>query len=69
MRFGRLTESSFESAWAEASARKGWFSRVEAKVVFELAREVAAEQCIVEIGSYCGRATTVLAHSGRAVIA
>ena len=69
MRSERLTESTFESAWAEASARKGWFSRGEARVLFDLAREVEPEHSIVEIGSYAGRATTVLAHSGRDVIA
>ncbi len=69
MMSGRQTETGFESAWAEASAQKGWFSRGEAAALFRLACEIAPEHCIVEIGSYCGRATTVLARSGREVIA
>jgi predicted O-methyltransferase YrrM len=64
-----LTGSAFDTAWAEAGARKGWFSRGEARALFELACEVAPRHSIVEIGSYTGRATTVLAHSGRDVIA
>ncbi|MHC4198964.1 MAG: class I SAM-dependent methyltransferase [Planctomycetota bacterium] len=64
-----MTDTSFEEAWQRASRQKGWFSRGEARALFELACEVAGERCIVEIGSYAGRATTVLAHSGREVIA
>lgn len=64
-----MTGTGFESVWAEASRQKGWFSRGEARALFELACEVAGGQCIVEIGSYAGRATTVLAHAGREVIA
>ena len=64
-----MTESTFDTAWAEASRQKGWFSRGEARALFELACDVPPELCIVEIGSYAGRATTVLAHSGREVIA
>jgi hypothetical protein len=64
-----VTGTGFESVWAEASRQKGWFSRGEARALFELACDVAGGQCIVEVGSYAGRATTVLVHSGREVIA
>ena len=60
--------AAFEAVWDEASSHVGWFSRGEARELFALACEVPEGQVIVEIGSYAGRATVVLAHSGRKVI-
>ena len=62
-------ENNFDAVWDEASRHVGWFSRGEARELFGLARAVPTGQVIVEIGSYAGRATVVLAHSGRRVIA
>jgi len=61
--------TAFDIAWEEASRHVGWFSRGEAREIHALACGVPEGQAIVEIGSYAGRATVVLAHSGRQVIA
>ena len=60
---------TFDVVWTAASAQVGWFSRGEARELFGLACALERDQVIVEIGSYAGRATVVLAHSGRKVIA
>ena len=60
---------TFDTVWTAARAQVGWFSRGEARELYGLACAVPTEQCIVEIGSYAGRATVVLAHSRRNVIA
>jgi predicted O-methyltransferase YrrM len=60
---------TFEEVWAEAGPIRGWLSRGEARILFGLASAVEPGHCVVEIGSYCGRATTVLAGSGRQVVA
>jgi len=59
----------FDRAWDEASRQVGWFSRGEARELYALACGVPEGRVIIEIGSYAGRATVVLAHSGRRVIA
>ncbi len=61
--------ASFEAAWLAASRVKGWFSRGELRAVFEHACAVPRDECIVEIGSYAGRSTVVLARSLRRVYA
>jgi hypothetical protein len=58
----------FEQVWAEAAGQVGWFSKREAKELYTRVLEVPEEHLILEIGSYAGRATVVLAHSGRRVI-
>ena len=64
-----MSDSDFDAVWSAARAQVGWFSRGEARELYALACAVPREHCIVEIGSYAGRATVVLAHSGRRVIA
>jgi len=63
------TQAAFDEAWTEARAHVGWFSRGEAQELHALACAVPRDETIVEVGSYAGRATVVLAHSGRKVIA
>ncbi|MHC5056899.1 MAG: class I SAM-dependent methyltransferase [Planctomycetota bacterium] len=64
-----MSDPDFTEVWAAARAQVGWFSRAEARELFALACAVPRGQVIVEIGSYAGRATVVLAHAGRKVIA
>jgi len=64
-----MSDTAFDAAWAEASGQVGWFSRGEAREIHTLACSVPEGQVIIEIGSYAGRATVVLADSGRRVIA
>ena len=47
---------------------EGWFRRDEGELLFDVAHRAAAGQespAIVEIGSYCGRSTVVLASAAR----
>ncbi len=60
---------SFEAAWLAASRVRGWLSRGALRVIFQRARAVSRDECIVEIGSYAGRSTVVLARSLRRVYA
>lgn len=52
-------------ALREAATIKGWLSRDAAVLLYELARRVA-RGCIVEVGSYRGRSTLVLARGAAA---
>jgi hypothetical protein len=62
-----MGETGFARVWSEASRVRGWFSKGEARTLFEFALGVPPGRCIVEVGSYCGRSTVVLARSGRPV--
>ena len=64
-----MSKGTFDAAFSDASQIKGWFSRGELRVIFESACAIPEDRCIVEIGSYAGRSTVVLAHSGRRVYA
>jgi hypothetical protein len=56
---------NFESAWDRAKKIAGWLSPREALALYEAATK--ADGDIVEVGSYCGRSTTVLAATGKPV--
>lgn len=49
-----------------ASDVEGWLSRVEGRVLYELAHNVDPDSCIVEIGSWKGRSTIWLAAGAKA---
>jgi predicted O-methyltransferase YrrM len=49
-----------------ASNVEGWLSAVEGRLLYELARDVDAAACIVEIGSWKGRSTVWLAAGAKA---
>jgi MMP 1-O-methyltransferase len=55
------TALSFAEAWSSANPVKGWLEREEAQLLFELARDAVALGRIVELGSFCGRSSIVLA--------
>lgn len=59
-------ETSFEAAWAAASQVEGWLTEEQARVLWESAREAGT---IVEIGSFRGRSTIVLASAAERVTA
>ena len=50
-----MTRAIFDDVWLAAAPVKGWFSKGELRVLFEVAHAVAEGDCIVEIGSYAGR--------------
>jgi SAM-dependent methyltransferase len=52
---------SFEQAWNEIRDVEGWLSAQQARRLFERARAVPAPGRIVEIGSFHGRSTIILA--------
>jgi predicted O-methyltransferase YrrM len=52
----------FEAAWAKASVIEGWLSREQASVLHAAAGCVQPGCWIVEIGSWHGKSTVVLAH-------
>lgn len=58
---------NFEKVFAKISQIKGWLTREEAAILYELSRR---KECsfIVEIGAYHGRSTTLLASSGNEVV-
>ncbi len=64
-----MSSPDFDAVWTAARAQVGWFSRGEARELYGLACAVPDDEVIVEIGSYAGRATVVLAHAGRRVVA
>jgi len=53
--------SEFARAWAAADKVEGWLDREQGLLLYVLARQVSPDQDIVEIGSYKGRSTVVLA--------
>jgi hypothetical protein len=57
----RLEDRDFAHAWAACSDVPGWLDRKAARLLFGLARRGPGEGWIVEVGSYLGRSTIVLA--------
>ncbi|HLH67268.1 MAG TPA: class I SAM-dependent methyltransferase [Solirubrobacteraceae bacterium] len=56
-----MSAPEFERAWAVADQVEGWLSREQARLLFERAAALAPRATIVEIGSFRGRSTIVLA--------
>ena len=61
-----MPPDGFEAAWAAASKAEGWLTREQARVLWDSA---LAASTIVEIGSFRGRSTIVLASAGKQVVA
>lgn len=59
------TATSFETAWIEASKVEGWLSIGEARLLFESAIVTPEDATIVEVGSFWGKSTRILASTGR----
>lgn len=59
----------FDEAWARTDPIEGWLNKDEAELLYSLACTIPPNQSIIEIGSYRGRSTTLLACSGRQVMA
>jgi hypothetical protein len=55
------TSGTFEEALSAIDGITGWLSRDQARMLFERARSLPTGATIVEIGSYRGRSTIVLA--------
>ncbi|MBI2716521.1 MAG: class I SAM-dependent methyltransferase [Rhizobiales bacterium] len=51
----------FELAWSYAERAKGWLSREEAELLYRLSAAASRHGRVVELGSYCGRSSIVLA--------
>ena len=58
---------SFEDVWAYTQAIQGWFTENEARYTYELACALPTHLCVVEIGAFRGRSTSVFGASGRTV--
>jgi predicted O-methyltransferase YrrM len=56
-----LPSYPFDRAWSFAAQAKGWLGRPEAELLYRLAAAVGARGRVVELGSYCGRSSIVLA--------
>ena len=69
----RPAVSTFESAWAQASRAQGWLTREQGLLLWHEARTLGPDSTVLEIGSYQGRSTIVLAsavaESGGRVVA
>jgi hypothetical protein len=52
---------TFEDAWKFASDADGWLSERQAQALFDAAGVVPVGQCVVEVGSHCGKSTIMLA--------
>jgi hypothetical protein len=61
--------SSFLRAWRVAESIRGWLSEEEARFLFSCACEVPEGAAIVEIGSFRGKSTVLLAHTHRQIFA
>jgi hypothetical protein len=53
--------TSFEESWAAVAGVEGWMTEGQARALFEAASDCPAGGTIVEIGSFHGRSTIVLA--------
>jgi MMP 1-O-methyltransferase len=52
---------SFDAAWSWAERAQGWLERSEAELLYRLAAEAGRRGRVVELGSYCGRSSIILA--------
>ena len=55
---------SFKSVWDRAGGVEGWLTPEQGRKLFDAARRLGPSATIVEIGSFRGRSTVVLAASG-----
>jgi MMP 1-O-methyltransferase len=51
----------FKAVWSIAEQAKGWLTQEEAELLYNLARTAGSKGRVVELGSYCGRSSIVLA--------
>jgi predicted O-methyltransferase YrrM len=51
----------FDDAWSAVSPIEGWLSKEQASVLYEVAAAVTADGWIVELGSWHGKSTVLLA--------
>jgi predicted O-methyltransferase YrrM len=56
-----VTRGSFDTVWAAVSGVEGWMTRGQGETLYEAAAQCPAGGRIVEIGSFQGRSTIVLA--------
>lgn len=52
---------TFDSAWVAASTAQGWLTREQGRLLWDEARALGPDATALEIGSYQGRSTIVLA--------
>ena len=64
-----LTLLSFQEVWARVDGVDGWLTAEEAAALYGAAMQTPQDGLIVEVGSYKGRSLTVLAETGRRVLA
>ena len=57
----RPTVPTFDSAWALASAAQGWLTEDQGHLLWDEGRRLGADATLLEIGSFQGRSTAVLA--------
>jgi predicted O-methyltransferase YrrM len=57
----QLEEEEFAQAWLAAAGMAGWLGRDAARVLFGLAKRGPGEGSVVEVGSYVGRSTVIIA--------
>ena len=55
--------TGFETAWEQADAVEGWLTREQGRRLFDRARGLGPGARVVEIGSFRGRSTIVLAQA------
>jgi hypothetical protein len=53
----------FQAAWASAAAVEGWLTREQGRVLWDAATRLSPPATVVEIGSFRGRSTIVLANA------
>lgn len=58
----------FSLVWKKVNLVDGWLTLDEAGALWRAANTVADDGLIVEVGSYMGRSTTLLAEAGRRVL-
>jgi predicted O-methyltransferase YrrM len=59
----------FEKAWPACDLVLGWLTECEGRELYAAALQTPDDGQIVEVGSFMGRSTSLLAHSGRSVLA
>jgi len=63
-----MKAASFEEAWDKAKLIDGWLERNEAEWLYEHACKIKPMSKIIEIGSYHGKSTVLLAHTGHRIL-
>ena len=59
----------FDRIWPEIEPINGWLTKLEGGLLWDAARHTQEGSTIIEVGSFCGKSTRLLASTGRKIYA